>query len=103
MGFVRNFVRRIGANATSDIRYMNNEGASEKADIIYMRIKSFFSGGWNLIIDKVIDLILKSAEKDVDSIFKLSKSNGFNPFDFFPDNVMKLLDPKYVSAIAADF
>lgn len=95
MGFFSNFGGTIKKNAKRDINHLRGDGAVEKADIIYERIKSAFTGTWNIVIDKVIDLILKSMGKDIQVIVKECKSAGKNPVDYFPDNLKMRLRKSY--------
>ena len=84
MNFFKSVGRRIAGNIKKDIDYMKGDGANEKADLVYDKIKTFFSGGWNILIDKVVNLLLKSAEKDIKAIVAQCKSHGLDPYDHFP-------------------
>ena len=90
-GFFRNFVGKFAHNAKADIDHLRGKGAEEKADILYNRIKAAFSGTWNLIIDKIIDLLLRSAKKDAEFIIVECKSHGIDPFTKLPRNVVDKL------------
>lgn len=95
MGFFKNFTGAMKENVTSDVRHLQGQGAVDKADLIYRRIKALFSGSWNLVIDKAVNLLLKSASKDLAMIVKECKAAGVDPFTYFPDNVKSKLRKSY--------
>ena len=96
MGLIRNFTGAFKNNVKNDVEYLQGQGAVDKADLIYSRIKALFSGAWNLIIDKTIAILLKSAKKDLRIIVRESKAAGIDPFTYFPDNVRDKLKKAYV-------
>lgn len=95
MGFFKNFTGAMKENVVKDVTHMQGQGAVDKADLIYQRIKALFSGTWNLVIDKVVNLLLKSASKDLTLIVKECKSAGVDPLTYFPDNVKNKLKKSY--------
>jgi len=95
MGFLKKIGKRITGNVKKDIDYLRGEGADEKADLVYDRIKSFLSGGWNIMIDKIVNLLLKSAEKDVRIIISECKAHGVDPYERFPANLRDKLKKNY--------
>jgi len=96
MRLIRNFAGAFKNNVKNDVEHLQGQGAIEKADIIYNRIKALFSGTWNLMIDKIVDILLKSAKKDLRIIIRESKAAGIDPFTYVPDNVKDKLDRAYV-------
>lgn len=96
MGLIKNFTGTFKKNIKDDVEYLQGQGAVDKADLIYNRIKALFSGIWNLVIDKSIAILLKSARKDLRIIVRESKAAGIDPFTYFPDNVKDKLKKAYV-------
>ena len=96
MGLIKNFTGAFKKNIKDDVEYLQGQGAVDKADLIYNRIKALFSGIWNLVIDKSIAILLKSARKDLRIIVRESKAAGIDPFTYFPDNVKDKLKKAYV-------
>lgn len=95
MGFFKNFTGTFKKNVKDDIDHLQGQGAVEKADLAYNRIKAVFSGTWNLIIDKIIAILLKSAYKDLRILVRESKAAGIDPFTYFPDNVKDKIKKAY--------
>lgn len=95
MGFFRNFTGAFKSNISNDVEHLQGQGAVDKADLIYGRIKALFSGAWNLVIDKITLILLKSACKDLRIIIRESKAAGIDPFTYFPDNVKDKLKKSY--------
>ena len=95
MGFLKKIGKRLTSNVMKDVNYIRGEGADEKADMLYAKIKTFLSGGWNIMIDKIVNLLLKSAEKDVNTIIKECKAHGVDPFERFPANLRDKLKKNY--------
>lgn len=95
MGFFRNFGGKFKKNVMDDVEHLKGEGAIDKADMAYERIKAVFSGTWNLVIDKIIALLLKSAGKDLRILVREAKAAGKDPFTYFPDNVRDKLKKSY--------
>lgn len=96
MGFFKNFTGAFKKNVQDDVEHLQGQGAVDKADLIYNRIKALFSGVWNLVIDKITAILLKSACKDLRIIVRESKAAGIDPFTYFPDNVKDKLKKAYV-------
>lgn len=91
MGFFRNFSRKIKSNLKNDVEDLRGKGADDKADLVYNRIKAFFSGGWNILIDKMVNLLLHSAKKDIECIIIECKAHGVDPYSKLPTNVREKL------------
>lgn len=96
MGLIKNFTGTFKNNVKNDVEYLRGQGAVEKADLIYNRIKALFSGVWNLVIDKATAILLKSARRDLRIIVRESKAAGIDPFTYFPDNVKDKLKKSYI-------
>lgn len=90
-GFFKNFTGKFGSNLKGDIDNLRGKGAEDKADLLYNRIKAAFSGTWNLIIDKLINLLLRSAKKDVEFIIVECKAHGVDPKTKLPRNILDKL------------
>ena len=86
MGFFKNFTGAFKKNVKDDIDHLQGQGD---------RIKAVFSGTWNLIIDKIIAILLKSAYKDLRILARESKAAGIDPFTYFPDNVKDKIKKAY--------
>ena len=96
MGFFRNFTGAFKKNVQEDVTHLRGQGAIDKADLIYNRLKVAFSGGWNLLIDKIVAILLKSAYKDLRILIRESKAAGIYPFTYVPDNVKDKMKKAYV-------
>lgn len=95
MGFIKRIGTRVKNNLLCDFEHLRGEGGDQKADIIYRRIKAFFSGSWNILIDKMVSLLLKSASRDVEVIIRECKSAGLDPIHYFPSNLKDKLTKSY--------
>lgn len=87
-GFFKNFTGAFKANARREYDHFNGQGAIDKANMFYRVLRTFLVERWNDLINKLIELKLKSVESDLIYIFEECKRYGMNPYDFIPDNIM---------------
>lgn len=97
VGIAKTLTKTIIRNFKNDINYAKGEGAEKRANRIYLKIKMFAYRTWNKFIDKIIDKLLDSMEKDIREIFEYCKRTGENPYDYFPDELKEILGEDYFS------
>lgn len=84
----KSFGEAFKGNITRDVEYAKTEGAANKADLLYKVIKSVIKSSWNSMVDKVINLLLRSAMKDLRAMVKECREHGIDPRDYLPENVV---------------
>lgn len=89
------FGNTFKSNIDKDIEHAKGQGAADKADFLYTTIKRVIKSSWNSMIDKIINLLLHSAMKDLRALVKECRTHGIDPRDYMPENVLDRLPKNF--------